>query len=162
MKITAREKRGGTNLLTWTTYGSWVRGDERGFVGRLPEKGKASVHNFPDEPYDGDEPERRAASTARQKGAAIRLTRDHADTCIAAFREVAHKHGVAVHAAAEMTTRVHLVASSDGADGARLLNLFRGVSSRRLGQGFGPPGGGACAAGFCRDRCGAVQCRTKQ
>jgi len=143
MNVAAREKRGGTYLLTWTTYGSWVRGDERGFVGRLPEKGKVVVHNLPGEPYDGDEPELRATSAARQKGPPVRLTRDHAETCLAAFREVADKYGVAIHAAAVMTTHVHLVASSDDADGARLLNLFKGVSSRRLGQQFGTPVGGS-------------------
>jgi hypothetical protein len=36
-----------------------------------------------------------------------------------------------------MSTHVHLVVESQTAEGARVLNLFKGVSSRRLGQAFG-------------------------
>ncbi len=47
---------GGTYLLTWTTYGSWLRGVRRGFVGRVPDaSGGVVIHNQPAEPYDVDE-----------------------------------------------------------------------------------------------------------
>jgi hypothetical protein len=40
--------RGGTYLLTWTTYGSWLCGDERGFVSDIPDgEGGSSIRNRP-------------------------------------------------------------------------------------------------------------------
>ncbi|MBI1825320.1 MAG: transposase [Planctomycetes bacterium] len=143
MDSETRKGHGGTYLLTWTTYGSWVRGDHRGFVGRVPEDGKTIVHNLPGEPYDAEEPELRQASSARQAGPPVRLSLEHADRCVTAFREVARKYAVTVHAGAIMATHVHLVTTSVDFDGARLLNLFKGVSSRRLGQCFDKPAGGS-------------------
>ena len=49
--------RGGTYLLTWTTYGSWLRGDERGFVGPVLEHGEYAVHNRIGAPYSSAIPE---------------------------------------------------------------------------------------------------------
>lgn len=45
--------RGGTYLLTWTTYGTWLPGDDRGFVSLVPD-GKAGsiIHNVPGEAFD--------------------------------------------------------------------------------------------------------------
>ncbi len=136
--------RGGTYLLTWTTYGSWLRGDRRGFVGRVPDRNRGVViHNQPAEPYDVDEPRLRAASAARQKGLAVVLNRHQSKVCVAAFREVADKYCVDIHAGAVMPTHVHLVVRTDQAEGPRLLNLFKGISSRRLGQQFGRRPGGS-------------------
>ena len=56
-------------LLTWTTYGTWLPGDERGFVGNVVEEAtndtvqtailvraadasRRVTHNIPDTPYD--------------------------------------------------------------------------------------------------------------
>jgi len=137
-------RRGGTYLLTWTTYGSWLPGDERGFVGRVPD-GEAGhvVHNLPGEPYDADEPALRRSAGAQQKGPTVTLDGAAADVCAAAFREVSDTHGVVIHAAAVMANHVHLVVSAEDADGARLLQLFKGVASRRLGQRFGRRPGGS-------------------
>ena len=134
----AEKGRGGDYLLTWTTYATWLPGDERGFVGRVPDgKGGHMIHNLPGEPYDADEPRLRADASRKTKGAPVRLTADHARVCVHAFREVSEKYGLTIHAGAVMANHVHLVVTSDEAEGPRLLNLFKGVSSRRLGQSFG-------------------------
>jgi len=130
--------RGGYYLLTWTTYGTWLPGDERGFVSRAPDdKGGHVIHNVPGEPYDADEPRLRAEARRRTKGMAVQLTGDYARVCVDAFHEVCEKYGLTIHAGALMANHVHLVVSSPESEGARLLNLFKGVSSRRLGQKFG-------------------------
>ena len=67
----------------------------------------------------------------------MELGPERAQFCAQVFREVCGKYGFAIHAGAIMATHVHLVVTSDEAEGARLLNLFKGVSSRRLGQRFG-------------------------
>src|SRR6266540_502234 len=48
-------------LLTTTTYGTWLPGDERGFVSNLAnEAGKGERHNVPGTPCDEDLPRLRA------------------------------------------------------------------------------------------------------
>ncbi|MBI4718240.1 MAG: transposase [Planctomycetes bacterium] len=136
--------RGGCYLLTWTTYGTWLPGDERGFVGRVPDAGCGHViHNIPGEPYDADEPRLRTDAKRRTKGPSVRLTAEQAHDCVKAFHEVCDKYALTIHAGAVMANHVHLVVSSPESEGARLLNLFKGVSSRRLGQRFGKQASGS-------------------
>ncbi|MCG3126492.1 MAG: hypothetical protein CHACPFDD_01328 [Phycisphaerae bacterium] len=128
-------------MLTWTTYGTWLPGDERGFVSRIPDgRGGWVIHNTPGEPYDFDMPALRHMARRRQAGETVRLTAEQARVVAEAVREVADRHDVGIHACAIMDDHVHVVAMSEEADGARLLNLFKGVSSRRLGQAIGAPG----------------------
>ncbi|MBU0719528.1 MAG: transposase [Planctomycetes bacterium] len=132
------EGRGGCYLLTWSTYGTWLPGDERGFVGRVPDAdGGHVIHNIPGEPYDAEEPGLRADAERKIKGSAVQLTGEQARVCVEAFGEVCGRYGLTIHAGAVMANHVHLVVSSSESEGARLLNLFKGVSSRRLGQTFG-------------------------
>jgi len=138
------EGRGGHYLLTWTTYGTWLPGDERGFVGRVPdEQGGHVIHNLPGEPYDADEPRLQREALRQRKGTPVKLTREQAGVCVEAFGEVCVKYGVSIDAGAVMANHVHLVVTSDESEGPRLLNLFKGVSSRRLGQRFGKQASGS-------------------
>ena len=138
------EGRGGYYLLTWTTYGTWLPGDERGFVGRVPDAdGEHVIHNVPGEPYDFDDPRLSADAVRHVKGSPVRLTHEHARVCVEALVEVCEKYGLTIHAGAVMANHVHLVVSSPESEGARLLNLFKGVSSRRLGQRFGKQASGS-------------------
>jgi hypothetical protein len=45
-------------FLTWTTYGTWLPGDARGFVGRVwnEDLGPRVKHNEPGTPYDANLP----------------------------------------------------------------------------------------------------------
>jgi REP element-mobilizing transposase RayT len=134
---------GGTYLLTWTTYGTWLPGDTRGFVSIIPDsRGGYVIHNEPGQAYDSDVPVLRATARQRQAGPVVRITSQHAVIVESAFREVADRHRVGIYACAIMTDHVHIVAECDNSDGARLLNLFKGVSSRRLGERFGPRASG--------------------
>src|SRR5207249_1492564 len=57
-----RSPGGGTRmdrfwLLTWTTYGSWLPGDARGFVSEVrDETGAKVLHDEPGTAYDADLP----------------------------------------------------------------------------------------------------------
>ena len=135
--------RGGTYLLTWTTYGTWLPGDARGFVSRVPaEDGGSVIHKQPGEPYDGDEPRLSAAGRQRMRHGRVMLTKPQAQECLAAFREVAERYGLDLHAGAVLRTHVHLLVTSEVSEGQRLLHLFKGVASRRLGQRYGRRPGG--------------------
>lgn len=139
-----KSRIGGTYLLTWVTYGSWLPGDTRGFVSaNQDETGQRVIHNTPGEAFDADMPELAAAARRRQKGRTVLLDRASADVCVLAFQEVADRYNVGIHVGAVMRSHIHLVVSADDCDGARLLHLFKGVSSRRLGQAFGKRPGGS-------------------
>ena len=61
-------------LLTWTTYGSWLPGDERGFVSNVRVgPGPEIRHNIPGTPYDEDEPGLEQFAFNNLKCPAIRL-----------------------------------------------------------------------------------------
>lgn len=131
--------RGGNYLLTWTTHGTWLPGDERGFVGRVPVHGERIIRNqVGSEPF-ADMPALEQAASARSAGARVVLSDPQARFCHAVFEDSAQRHGLRVVAGAIMRTHVHLVVLSPEAEGARLLNLFKGASARRLTQEFGAP-----------------------
>jgi len=137
-------ERGGTYLLTWTTYGTWLPGDGRGFVGRVrTEDGSSIIHNIPGEPYDADEPDLQRGASSQLKGPPVYLSTEQAGRCTQAFRETCEKYGLDVHGGSVMRTHVHLVVASDGPEGAKLLNLFKGIAARRLGQHFGKRASGS-------------------
>lgn len=131
--------RGGTYLLTWTTYASWLPGDARGFVSRVPSVDGYVIHNRVGTPQDADMPCVRNAALDRLRGEKIVLSRSHARCCQDAFEEVAAGRAHVIHACAIMATHVHVVVRSETDVGEELLRRFKGVSSRRLSQAFGKP-----------------------
>ncbi|GIK20449.1 MAG: hypothetical protein DYG93_04725 [Leptolyngbya sp. PLA2] len=135
------EGRGGTYLLTWTTYGTWLPGDSRGFVSPVPcEDGGCVIHNVVGSAYDADMPSLMEKARARMRGVRVVLDRANARVCADAFGEVERRGDVRVLVGAIMATHVHLVVASTSLEGAALLQRFKGVSSRRLTQRFGKPG----------------------
>jgi REP element-mobilizing transposase RayT len=128
-------------LLTWTTYGTWLPGDERGFVSSVSEgKGPRKRHNQPLTPYDREMPglERSAADSV--KGQPVYLTQEHAVAVLVQLIETADFRAWQLLAAAVMRNHVHLVVGVPGdPDPASLLRDFKSYSSRRLNKIFGEP-----------------------
>jgi AICAR transformylase/IMP cyclohydrolase PurH/REP element-mobilizing transposase RayT len=123
-------------LLTWTTYGSWLPGDERGFVSRVPsETGKHEIHNQPGEPYDHDQPELTDTARSAMAGKSVRLTKEQARTALQSFVRSARDQGIRLIAASVMCDHVHLLCQAEES-GAHLLQLFKGGASRRLNDSF--------------------------
>ncbi|MCC6227869.1 MAG: transposase [Phycisphaerales bacterium] len=129
--------RGGTYLLTWTTYGTWLRGDERGFVGPVLEDGEYVVHNRRGTAYSAGHSELVARSRRLMECGEVVLNDESAMFVARACEEVCAAHHLDLIVGAVMRTHVHLVVRSGGQEGARLLQLFKGVASRRLGQANG-------------------------
>ena len=131
-------------LLTWTTYGQWLPGDARGFVGdtRTPTWDKIT-HNAPGTPYDSDRPALAAYCRSIMKGPPLLLTADHAPPLLNQFRETANYRGWQLLAAAVMTNHVHLVVGVPGdPEPETLLQAFKAYASRRLNGLSGKPPGG--------------------
>jgi REP element-mobilizing transposase RayT len=84
-------------MVTWTTYGTWLQGDERGYV----REGKI---------YGGN-PRLEQRNKENQTGNTIKLTKQQKDIVRKAIMEEAHKLGQKVHSIAVCTNHVHMVVS---------------------------------------------------
>jgi hypothetical protein len=138
-RYTEGVNRGGTYLLTWTTHGTYLPGDPRGFVSRVPSEDGASIHNKVGTAYDRDMPAllRRARSTT--VGEEVWISNEHAECCARAFEEASLNAHATIGVFAIMRGHCHVVVRSPTLEGAELLRRFKGVSARRLTQQFGKP-----------------------
>lgn len=128
----------GTYLLTWTTYGTWLPGHKRGFVGRMErENGSHHARNRVGELHDRDAPHLESYSKSIMRGQRVVLSGDHARFCATEIDSVANRNGFVVRVASIMATHLHIVAKSDQHDGASLLQLLKGNLSRSLSKRFG-------------------------
>jgi len=126
----------GATLLTWTTYGSWLPGDQRGFVSRVPaDDGTHVRHNLPGEPYDADHPAVSAQAAGQMQGKPVALRPEHASVLLAIIAEACERHGVELLAVAVMSHHVHVLCQSDR-HGIELLQILKGNASRALNQKF--------------------------
>jgi REP element-mobilizing transposase RayT len=134
-------------LLTNTTYGTWLPGDSRGFVGRVwdrrPEDETLEVrttHNHVNSEYDVDIPGLAAASEKLMKGSPIYLTLPQAEELVEQFLETARFRHWQIEAMAIMANHFHLVVGVSGdPEPSKILADFKSWGSRRLTTKFGRP-----------------------
>lgn len=128
-------------LLTSTTYGSWMPGDPRGFVGEQRDSNWAKfLQNAPGTPLDADEPLLFAYSELRLKGPPIALTLQQAQALLEQFQETAAYRRWLLLAVAIMANHFHMVVGVDGdPDPGRVLGDFKSYGSRKLSRGWGRP-----------------------
>jgi REP element-mobilizing transposase RayT len=134
-------------LLSSTFYGTWLPGDERGFVGRVrdarpddPDSPFRFVHDVPGTPCDEDLPGLEQASAERMNGPPIYVARPHAEVLVAQFLETAKYRGWDVLAISIMVNHFHLVARVPGDPSpTKVLGDFKGYGSRALNTRFGRP-----------------------
>ena len=131
-------------LLTWTTYGSWLPGDRRGFVSSLRDAARQPViHNQPQTPYDTDLPRLEVAMRSRMKGQPVRLLPAQADAIEQQFQETAAFRGWRLAAGAVMANHVHLVVGVPGdPEPETLLHAFKSYGSRVLNRRWSKPPNG--------------------
>ncbi|MFQ5429878.1 MAG: class I tRNA ligase family protein, partial [Phycisphaerae bacterium] len=126
----------GAVLVTWTAYGTWLPGDDRGFVSRVPRAdGGHTIHHMPGEPYDAGDPQLRNAAADRMQGEPVHLNKEQARVLLAAIAGTAERHGIELLAVAIMADHVHVLCQTDRS-GAELQKLFKGAASRRLSRRF--------------------------
>jgi hypothetical protein len=95
-------------LLTSTTYGNWLPGDERGFVGpnRTP-LGVQTIHNRPGTEYDRDVSWLREHAQSQLKGPPIVFTLGHAEVLLRQLYETATHRRWKLSAVGIMATHAH-------------------------------------------------------
>ncbi len=126
-------------FLTWTTYGTWLPGDKRGYVSntRLPDSRYREKNNVPGVPYDGDDAATRLAAEQAQKFDTVWLDAGQAQMAGAALCDAAQARGWHIVRAAIMANHVHVLTVGCPNDGSAVLRIYKGVSSARLSKAHG-------------------------
>ena len=128
-----------TWFATWTTYGTWLPGDERGFVGDVRDlDGTRQCHNVPGTPHSADHSPLRAYAASILKEPPIRLTVAQAEAVATQLRETARFRCWDLFAFAVMANHVHLVvASGEEVTSGKILGDFKAWGTRRLDKQCG-------------------------
>jgi REP element-mobilizing transposase RayT len=108
-------------LLTWTTYGSWLPGDERGWV----KEGEFEI-----QPPD---PERREEARRRMRGEEVRLDETQRKLVEDTIGKHCRIRGWYLHAVNARTNHVHVVVTAD-IDPERARDQFKAWCTRRLSE----------------------------
>jgi REP element-mobilizing transposase RayT len=131
-------------LLTWTTYGTWLPGDDRGSVTRvrdgLPADGPRVERDVRGTPYVAHAPGLVRASRAAMKGPPVELDLERALATAEDLSGTAEFRGWELLAGAVMATHVHVVVGvADDPDRAKLLQIFKSYASRALSSRWPRP-----------------------
>jgi len=111
-------------FLTWTTYGSWLPGDERGWV-----DGKGCMHVA--------EPARLASARRCMKETAVRLDGPQRIAVEQAIANHCAVRGWHLHAVQCRTQHVHVVVTAVMASPGEVLRQLKAWSTRALGHVVG-------------------------
>ena len=125
-------------LLTWTTYGTWLPGDQRGFVSEVrDDNGEKVLHNTPGTPCDTDLPPLQAFAASIMTEDRVLLDLPQAEAIADQLRETAAHRGWRLLALAVMPNHVHVVLGVPGdPDPDKLLGDFKAWGTRRLNSGW--------------------------
>lgn len=126
-------------LITWTTYGTRLPGDKRGFVsGVYDASGGKVLHNTPGAPCDRDIPQLRQFAASIMREEAVYLDLAQAEAVAEQLRETATYRGWQLLALAVMDDHIHLVVGVRGdPDPEKVLGDFKAYGTRKLNNGWG-------------------------
>jgi REP element-mobilizing transposase RayT len=139
-------------FITWTTYGTWMPGDSRGYVSAmLGENGVyAPIRNQRGAPFASDDPRTLAAARRLQKHDTVWLNATQALAAAEAIRDAAQKRNWSIIRAAIMANHIHTLTTACPDDGPMAMRIFKGVSSTTLSDLVGHPGRWWTRGGSCR------------
>jgi REP element-mobilizing transposase RayT len=134
-------------FLTTTFYGTWLPGDEFGFVSRVrdrrPDEAPSPVrreHNQVGTDYDRALKGLHRYATSFLKCEPIRIVLAHANALLPQFQETARHRGWELRAVAIMADHVHIVVGVKGdPDPDKVLGDLKAYGSRLLNRGWGRP-----------------------
>jgi REP element-mobilizing transposase RayT len=125
--------------ITWTCYGTWLPGDERGHVSNLPlpEGGFLPKENTPRTPYrPGDEfTHHRARSLQKQD--AVFLTAKQAEVVAASLCRAAQTRAWRIVRGTVMANHAHMVLMDCPDDGPAVRRSLKGTSNADLNDHVG-------------------------
>ena len=112
-------------LITWTTYGTWLHGDERGWV-------ESGVYGI--QPPD---PQRLAIASGRMTAPAVTLGAAQRQVVEATIRQHCRVWGWELHAVNVRSNHVPVVVNADRTP-EEVMRQFKAWCSRRLTEAEGP------------------------
>ncbi len=123
-------------FLTWTTYGSWLPGDERGFVGSdFDDRGILVEYNEFATPHAPPNPDLNGALERRLKSTEVLLTAAQASALLGQFQETTRFRNWLLIATGIMRTHVHaLVGVSGDPDPEKILGDLKAYGTRCLNR----------------------------
>ncbi|MCE9528367.1 MAG: transposase, partial [Planctomycetales bacterium] len=126
-------------LLTWTTYGTWLPGDARGFVSAVDDgTGGTVIHNISGTPFDADWHHLREYAKSRLDGGPVLLDSKEASIIADQLHETARHRGWQLTSIAIMRNHIHVVVGVAGDPPPEtLLRDFKSYASRALNQALG-------------------------
>jgi REP element-mobilizing transposase RayT len=130
-----------TWFITSTTYGTWLPGDERGFVSNvMDEQGDWFLQNDPGTPYLANDAARKSLAQTVMKGPPVYLTLEQATAVASQFHETIEHRGWKLHVFAIMAGHVHIVITADDAvESSDILGDLKSYASRRLNREWNRP-----------------------
>lgn len=134
-----------TWFLTWTTYGTWLPGDRRGFVGPVREirSNLKVTRNERGVPYEEGNVDMEAAARSLLRGVPIWLKAEQGTVVVDQIEETASFRRWRLLALAVMANHIHVVVTVPGVPGPEdLLRDLKAYASRALNARFGKPSGG--------------------
>jgi REP element-mobilizing transposase RayT len=121
---------------TWTCYGTWLPGDERGYVSNtlLPTGGYVPKENTPGTPYTADDPTTRDRARSLQKGETVFLNHEQALIAARALVKAAQERNWRIVRAALMCNHIHVVVMDCPDDGPMVRRILKGTSQAALSK----------------------------
>jgi REP element-mobilizing transposase RayT len=128
-------------FLTWTTYGTWLPGDERGYVSNtlLPEGGFRRKENRIGAEYDRDSVLTRTLARQQQRHETIWLNREQSLVAAGSFLDAALERGWQIPRCAVMSNHVHVLVTHSPDDASSVLRILKGCSQQALSVSYGRP-----------------------
>jgi hypothetical protein len=132
-------------LITWTTYGTWLAGDERGFVSNVyaVAGGPEVRHNAPGTDCDASMPLLEQYVRDHMGADPFYLVKEQADAMIDQYQDTSRIRGFELCAASVMCNHTHLVVGVPGdPDPHHLRELFKSWATRALKKHWPLPANG--------------------
>jgi REP element-mobilizing transposase RayT len=115
-------------LLTWTTYGTWLPGDERGWVN--------AATSGPAEPVNKGDVTKLNQSRDRLRDEPVVLNVERRNVVERSIREVCKHRNWRLLAVNVRSKHVHVVVAAPEHTPERVMNALKSWSSRRLNESF--------------------------
>jgi REP element-mobilizing transposase RayT len=125
-------------FVTRTTYGTWLPGDERGFVTHVRTEEGQVIHNVYGTEVDADMPGLKAYARSIMKQEAVWFSQEQAEIVARQLRETAGYRGWRLLVLAVMANHVHLVVeAAETVPAQKILGDFKSYATRALNRDFG-------------------------
>jgi hypothetical protein len=107
-------------FLTWTTYGTWLPGDDRGWMDK---------HDPDQQPAD---PERQSLARGQMKERPAYLEPPARSAAADGIRKIFLRYGWTLHALEVRRSHVHVVVSAGDVPAGRVLGALKAAASKQL------------------------------